>query len=117
MSLEGAVEKKMSVEETIMYIIIYSGEAKGYLYEALSKAKEGKYEKIDELIEKANDSIGKAHDIQTSMLQKEANGEPLEVSILFVHSQDHLMTTISEKNLILEIIELRKLINPLLGVH
>ena len=117
MSLEGAVEKKMTVEETIMYIIIYSGEAKGYLYEALSKSKEGKYEKIDELIEKANDSIGKAHDIQTSMLQKEANGEPLEVSILFVHSQDHLMTTISEKNLILEIIELRKLINPLLGVH
>ncbi len=49
------------------------------------------------------------------MLQKEASGEPLTVSILFVHSQDHLMTTISEKNLILEIIELRKTMNPLLN--
>jgi PTS system cellobiose-specific IIA component len=116
MDVEETLGREMSIEETIMYIIIYSGEAKGYLYEALSKSKEGKYDEIDELIEKANDSIGKAHDIQTSMLQKEAKGEPLKVTILFVHSQDHLMTTISEKNLILEIIELRRLINPLLGI-
>ena len=117
MSIEETVDKEMSIEETIMYIIIYSGDAKGYLYEALSKSKEGKYDEIDGLIEKANESIGKAHDIQTSMLQKEASGEPIDVTILFVHSQDHLMTTISERNLILEIIELRKLINPLLGIH
>jgi PTS system cellobiose-specific IIA component len=107
----------MNIEETIMYIIIYSGEAKGYLYEALSKSKEGKYDEIDVLIEKADESLSKAHNIQTSMLQQEANGEGINVSILFVHSQDHLMTTISEKNLILEIIELRKLINPLLNIQ
>lgn len=105
----------MDIEQIVMDIIIYSGEAKGYLYEALNNAKKGKYDEIDALIEKANEAIGKAHDIQTNMLQKEASGEPLTVSILFVHLQDHLMTTISEKNLILEIIELRKTMNPLLN--
>lgn len=104
----------MDIEQIVMDIIIYSGEAKAYLYEALSNSKTGQYDEIEALIEKANESIGKAHDIQTSMLQKEASGEPLKVSVLFVHSQDHLMTTISEKNLILEIIELRKVVNSLL---
>jgi PTS system cellobiose-specific IIA component len=49
------------------------------------------------------------------MLQEEASGNPLKVSILFVHSQDHLMTTISEKNMILEIIELRKVVNSIIN--
>lgn len=103
----------MDIEQIVMNIIIYSGEARAYLYEALNCAKTEKYDEIDSLIAKANESIGKAHDIQTKMLQQEAEGKPLNVSILFVHSQDHLMTTISEKNLILEIIDLRKVVNSL----
>ena len=106
----------MDIEQIVMDIIIYSGDAKGYLYEALGNAKQGKYDRIEALIEKANEAIGKAHDIQTEMLQQEASGKPLKVSVLFVHSQDHLMTTISERNLILEMIELRKVINPLLKI-
>jgi len=106
----------MDIEKIVMDIIIYSGDAKGYLYQALNDVKQGKYDGVEALIEKANEAIGKAHDIQTKMLQQEASGEPLTVSVLFVHSQDHLMTTISEKNLILEMIELRKIINPLLNI-
>lgn len=103
----------MDVEQIVMNIIIYSGDARSYLYQALNCAKEEKYDEIDSLINKANVAIGKAHDVQTSLLQQEAEGKPLKVSILFVHSQDHLMTTISERNMILEMIEMRKLINKL----
>ena len=105
----------MDIEQIVMNIIIYSGDARSYLYEALRNVKKGNYERIDELIDNANEAIGKAHDIQTELLQQEAEGKPLNVSILFVHSQDHLMTTISEKNMILEIIELRKVVNSLLN--
>lgn len=105
----------MDTEQIVMNIIIYSGDARGYLYEALSKAKAGEYDEIGGLIEKANEAIGKAHDIQTSLLQQEAEGKQLKVSILFVHSQDHLMTTISEKNLILEMIELTKKVNSVIN--
>ena len=105
----------MNIEEIVMNIIIHSGEARGYMYQALSDAKEEKYCEIEDLMQKANDSIGKAHDIQTSMIQQEAEGTPLQVSVLFVHSQDHLMTTISEKNFISEIIELRKDLNLLMN--
>ncbi|MHC1684061.1 MAG: PTS lactose/cellobiose transporter subunit IIA [Clostridiaceae bacterium] len=98
----------MNEELIVMDIIINAGEAKGYAYEALSKAKEGKFEEVDSLFEKAEEALGRAHDIQTSLLTREANGEKINVSILFVHSQDHLMTAMSEKNLIKEIIEMRK---------
>ncbi|WP_238902445.1 PTS lactose/cellobiose transporter subunit IIA [Clostridium sp. YIM B02506] len=99
----------MSNEEMIvMDIIMTAGEAKAYMYEALSKAKEGKFEEIGNLIEKAEDELEKAHNVQTSLLTKEASGENVNLSMLFIHSQDHLMTCISEKNLIEEIIELRR---------
>lgn len=105
----------MELEQVVMNIIIFAGEAKAFAYEALRKVNEGKYEDADVLMEKANEEIGKAHDIQTSLLQKEAAGEKLEVSILFVHAQDHIMSAISEKNLINEIIKLRKVVNSLIN--
>jgi len=101
------------LEQVIMNIIINSGDAKGYSYEALNAVNEGNYEEADQLIEKANEALEVAHNAQTDLLQKEAAGEKTEVSVLFVHAQDHLMTTITEKNLIEQIMELRKIINKL----
>ena len=65
----------MNEEQIVMDIIINAGEAKGYAYEALSKAKEGKFDEVDDLFEKAEEALGRAHDIQTSLLTREANGE------------------------------------------
>jgi len=98
------------LEQVIMNIIINSGDAKGYSYEALNAVNEGNYEEADQLIEKANEALEVAHNAQTDLLQKEAAGEKTEVSVLFVHAQDHLMTTITEKNLIEQIMELRKIV-------
>ena len=105
----------MDIEQIVMTIIISAGEARGYAYDALRKAKEknSTLAEIEELMEKANDAIGKAHAVQTSLLHKEANGDNLKITILFIHAQDHLMTAISEKNLITEIIELTKVVNGL----
>lgn len=102
----------MDIEQVVMDIIIQSGEARGYAHEALSMANEGNFSEADKLMEEANSAIGKTHDVQTALIQKEASGEKLEVSVLFVHAQDHLMTAITEKNLIEEIIELRRRLQP-----
>ncbi len=102
------------LEMAIMNIIINAGDCKNHAYMALNMANEGKYEDVEKEMELANEALGKAHDAQTEMLQKEAAGEKIELSVLFVHAQDHLMTAISEKNLIEQIIELRKVVNTLL---
>lgn len=104
----------MDIEQIVMNIIINSGEARAFAYEALNKVKGGDYEGAKISMESANEAIGKAHAIQTELLQREAGGDKTEISILFVHAQDHLMTSISEKNLINEIIDLRKVVNTLM---
>lgn len=101
------------LEMQIMNIIINAGDCKNHAYMALGKVNEGKYDEADEEIKLANEALSKAHDSQTEMLQKEAAGEKVDFSILFVHAQDHLMTAITEKNLIEQIMELRKIINTL----
>ncbi|MCF0239466.1 MAG: DNA polymerase II large subunit, partial [Streptococcus gallolyticus] len=42
---------------------------------------------------------GKAHKIQTELLQGEMQGNPCEFSLLLVHSQDHLMNAMLAKDL------------------
>ena len=102
------------LEMQIMNIIINAGDCKNHAYTALSKVNEGDYEGADKEMQLANDALAKAHDSQTEMIQKEAGGEKVEFSLLFVHAQDHLMTAISEKSLIEQIMELRKVVNTLI---
>lgn len=96
------------MEEIVLGIIIHAGNAKSKLYEALKASKENDFEKANQFIKEADDELLNAHKIQTKLIQNEAAGEKSEISILLIHSQDHLMTCMSEKNLITEIIELRK---------
>lgn len=102
------------LEIAIMNIIINAGDCKNHAYMALNYVNEGKYDEADQELQLANDALAKAHDGQTMFLHKEANGEKVDMSVLFVHAQDHLMTAITEKNLIEQIIELRKVINTLI---
>ena len=87
-----------NLEMAIMNIIINAGDCKNHAYMALNIVNEGKYEEADKELELANDALAKAHDGQTIFLQKEASGEKIDLSVLFVHAQDHLMTAITEKN-------------------
>lgn len=102
------------LEMVVMNIIINAGDCKNHAYMALNLVNEGNYVEAEQEIQLANDALAKAHDAQTEMLQKEAAGDKMELSLLFVHAQDHLMTAISEKNLIEQIIELRKVVNTLM---
>ena len=102
------------LEMAIMNIIINAGDCKNHAYMALGMVNEGKYEDAEKEMVLANDALAKAHDSQTEMIQKEASGDKIELSLLFVHAQDHLMTAISEKNLIEQIMELRKVVNTLI---
>lgn len=95
-------------DQIIMGLILNAGDAKQHIYQALAYAKEGKFADSDEEIERADEALLAAHNMQTEFLAQEAGGTKTEISALFVHSQDHLMTCITEVNLIKEIIDLRK---------
>ena len=80
-----------SIFDTSFQIIVNSGEARSMAMESISLANEGKIEEAREMIKSAREEINKAHKHQTTLIQGEANGETNEVTVLLVHSQDHLM--------------------------
>lgn len=96
------------MEEIIMNLIVHSGEVRSYSMEAIQCAKKGEIDEAKELIEKAATELSEAHNVQTSLIQKEASGEKTEVSLLMVHAQDHLMTSMTLKYLASEIIEIHE---------
>ncbi|AWK50791.1 PTS lactose/cellobiose transporter subunit IIA [Clostridium beijerinckii] len=96
------------MEEIIMNLIVHSGEVRSYSMEAIQCAKKGNIDEAKELIVKAEEELSKAHNVQTSLIQKEASGEKTEVSLLMVHAQDHLMTSMTLKTLAVEIIDIHE---------
>lgn len=105
------MEEKLDLEMIAMTLIGRAGESKSLAYQALTAAKEGKFEEAEEFMKKASDEMIKAHEIQTDLIVKEAGGEKLEVGLIMVHSQDHLMGAILFKDLVREFIDLYKKLN------
>ncbi len=93
-------------ENDIFELIAHGGNARSLAYEALEAAEASDFEKAQEIMQNAQDELNLAHNTQTKMIQTELNGTPLEKSLLMIHAQDHLMTAISEKNLIEKMIRL-----------
>ena len=85
--------------QAIMNLIIYGGDGKSSAMEAIHAAKEGNFDLADEKIRAAEKSLLEAHHTQTEMLTQEANGDSVEMSLLMVHGQDHLMTGMMFKDL------------------
>lgn len=96
------------MEMIVFDIINNGGSAKGLAYEALEAAENGDYEKSEQLLQEADTYLLEAHKIQTKLIQKEVNGNKQEVSILFVHAQDHLMNAIEAKSLLEKMIKIYK---------
>lgn len=91
--------------EVIMQLIMHGGDAKGNCMEAIQAAKEGNFDLANEKIKAADEALVHAHHAQTGLLTQEASGDPVQVSLLMVHGQDHLMTSIAFKDLAKEIVE------------
>ncbi|MGL4570104.1 MAG: PTS lactose/cellobiose transporter subunit IIA [Clostridium sp.] len=101
----------LNMEEIIFEIIGNAGEAKGLAYEALQAAEKGEYERAENLLKESDEALLNVHAVQTKLIQEEAAGNNVEVSLLMVHAQDHLMTSIEAKTLIEGMIKLYKKID------
>ncbi|SEO14744.1 PTS system, cellobiose-specific IIA component [Amphibacillus marinus] len=95
-----------ALTEIAFQIILYAGNGKSSAMEAIQEAKEGNFTEADAKIIEASEELGKAHKYQTELLQQEARGEQGGVNVILVHSQDHLMTAMTVRDLAIEIIEI-----------
>ena len=104
---------KEQMELVVFEIVNSAGTAKGLAYEALSEAEKGNFEKAENLLKEADEALLSAHNVQTEIIQAEVNGKGITPSVLFVHSQDHLMTAIEAKTLIEGMIKMYRRIDKL----
>ena len=98
----------MDYETTAMELISYSGNARSMAFQALEKAKEGDFAEADRLLAESKKENTTAHNAQTDLLAAEASGQKIEMGILLVHAQDHLMTSMLAIELIQELIVLHR---------
>lgn len=97
--------------EIIFGIIGFAGDAKGLAFEAIDEAKKGNIEMAREKLTESKEVMVKAHKFQTELIQKEASGEKTEMSVMLVHSQDHLMTSMTFQQLAGEFVDLYERLN------
>ena len=101
-------EEVLDIEMIAMTLIGHAGETKSLAYHAMNVAKEGKIDEAQKLMRQSTEEMLKAHELQTDLIVREAGGEKLNVGLIMVHSQDHLMTAILFKELAKEFIEVYK---------
>ncbi|MGI8384904.1 PTS lactose/cellobiose transporter subunit IIA [Robertmurraya sp. P23] len=95
----------VNLEKICLDIILASGNARGYLLESMEYLKPKNEEKISELFGLAQKELTEAHRSQTSLLTLEAKGDDVKMTVLLVHAQDHLMTTITIRDLVEKFVE------------
>lgn len=107
------MSNKLSSEEiqgVSFQLILESGDARTIVHEAFRLMRESKYEEADKALAKANEAIIRAHGSQTDLLQKFADGTSIEIDILMIHAQDHLMTTMTLREVAVELLHLYQLV-------
>ena len=94
--------------QVAMNVIMHAGDARDYIRKAGTKLSALDLDGVEELLKKASAELVEAHKAQTSVLQNEAEGDSVPMTVLFSHAQDTLMNTILAETLLSEIIELYK---------
>ena len=99
-------QKEQETLMAAMGLIANGGNAKSLAFEAIRLAKKGDIEGAREKLKESDKSLLDAHNSQTNMLTKAAQGDHMHVTLLVVHSQDHLMNAITFRDLAGEMVDL-----------
>lgn len=83
-----------------MEIILNAGDARTHAVNAMKSELAGDPNAANQSLLKAKESIKNAHNAQTGVICEEAAGGTTELSLLFIHAQDTVMTINSEVSMI-----------------
>lgn len=90
----------------MMTLMSAAGDAEQATMAAIEAAKADQIDRSRKLLKHADAKLKQAHQAQTQMLTYEARGQKVDVTLLMVHSQDHLMSAMTIRRLADEIIDL-----------
>jgi len=100
--------EQLTTEQISFQLILHSGNARSKIIEAVRQYRERKTEDAERLLDEAERDLSEAHHIHFHMIQNEASGQHTEFSLLMMHAEDHLMSTMAMKELVKELLALFK---------
>lgn len=84
----------MEEMEMICFQMISSvGMAKSSYVEAMRAAAKGSFEEAAEKIKEGDEFYAKGHDAHADLIAQEANGNPVQISLILMHAEDQMMST------------------------
>ncbi|MFJ6413548.1 PTS lactose transporter subunit IIA [Terribacillus saccharophilus] len=97
---------KESLQMLGFEIVAYAGDARSSLMKLLREVRTGNFENVEEELKSADENLKLAHNAQTQILADEAAGKDMDIGFIFIHGQDHLMTTLLLRELVQDFVEL-----------
>lgn len=95
------------LNELAMKIILHAGDCRKLVNDAFVAAKKGEtWEVVKETLKSAREKITEAHRLQTKVIQDTVMNDHPQLTMLFIHAQDTLMTINSELFLAENLLEL-----------
>ncbi|WEM41945.1 PTS lactose/cellobiose transporter subunit IIA [Photobacterium sp. DA100] len=98
----------MDQEAVVMNIIVNAGEARSLCFEALSLAKKQELDQARERLKQAKVCLNQAHLTQTQLIEADEGEGKVKMTLVMVHAQDHLMTTILAHEMATEMVSLHE---------
>ena len=89
-----------------MELIVKSGEARSQAMEALAYARTDDFVQAEESLTASREAGRLAHKMQTALIAADNGEGKVQVNLLMVHAQDHLMTSMLAMDLADEMIRL-----------
>lgn len=92
-------------EVEIFRLILHGGDGRSCAMEAIAAAKHGDYSLAHQKLKESTDAILMAQQSQVSLIQKDTDGEIMNISQMMVHAQNNLKKTLTIKNFAAEFVE------------
>lgn len=102
------MDEKELIESTCFKIISAVGTAKSQYIQAIKEAKNGSFEKADELIKEGAEIYLEGHRAHFQLLQQETSGKAVIPTLMLMHAEDQLITADGFKIIAQDFIEVYK---------
>lgn len=101
----------LDMEVLCMQMIVAAGSAKSDYMEALQAVKAGDYETAAAKMKSGDEQYAAGHEQYAKLVQQEAAGDPVTMSLLLTHVEDQMMSTETVKLMVTELIDLYRKLN------
>lgn len=104
-------------EQICMDLILHGGNARAEAFSALESARAGRFEEAEARLAAADGELKLAHEAQARLLTEEAGGLQAggvkqTPTLLLVHAHGHVMSAITERTLIEELVRMYRRLPP-----